>query len=319
MDYFLNELSLENAFESQNHFEECLKPFIEFLKNNETIKSELLLSNKIRGLLIYGKESFYQCLCGISDRDYKVFAFSWLDKSQYWESERSVVEDDYFEYKSKCVTDFSLGEAARKYTLGEDACIVSSDCKEEFCCDSIDIVHGFEGNIINELSIGNIHNLEVLSTHFSGNIPEPRKWPEFIEQIRDRYGNLIFHDNIIDALEKQPLDDKVIKGSGRLLGTLDKLVEETNEDNSFSPRGQEIYNKHFVGEKAWFTAESETNKNDFKEKLTFTDPSDSSKSLFCHFHGKIKTPQYRIHFEWERPPGQRKIKVVYIGPKITKK
>ncbi len=28
-------------------------------------------------------------------------------------------------------------------------------------------------------------------------------------------------------------------------------------------------------------------------------------SLLCPWHGKIKTPQFRIHFEWPRPAGQR--------------
>lgn len=52
--------------------------------------------------------------------------------------------------------------------------------------------------------------------------------------------------------------------------------------------------------------------------MTFSDPSPTGKKLFCPWHGKIKTPQFRIHFEWPRPAGQREIKVVYIGPKITK-
>ncbi len=58
--------------------------------------------------------------------------------------------------------------------------------------------------------------------------------------------------------------------------------------------------------------------HEIKKDMTFTDPEDAQKGLFCSWHGKIKTPQIRIHFEWLRPKGQRSIKVAYIGPKITK-
>lgn len=75
---------------------------------------------------------------------------------------------------------------------------------------------------------------------------------------------------------------------------------------------------HFSGEKAWFTDESEGNKKKFASQMTFVDPLNSSMKIFCPFHGKIKTPQYRIHFPWPMAQDEGVLRIVYIGPKITK-
>jgi hypothetical protein len=104
-----------------------------------------------------------------------------------------------------------------------------------------------------------------------------------------------------------------------LLGVLQNLCRETQE-GALTAAGLELYNKFFAGQKAPFSDESDANKNDFAQELTFRDPADAGKMLFCSWHGKVKFgSQYRMHFEWPRPAGQFSIKVVYIGPKITKR
>jgi hypothetical protein len=103
-----------------------------------------------------------------------------------------------------------------------------------------------------------------------------------------------------------------------LLGVLQKLSDETR-DGALSAVGLELYDKFFMRQKALFSDESESNKRDFANELTFRDPAGGHEPLFCPWHGKVKFgSQYRIHFEWPRPRGQVAIKVVYIGPKITK-
>jgi hypothetical protein len=75
----------------------------------------------------------------------------------------------------------------------------------------------------------------------------------------------------------------------------------------------------FMGEKAWFTDEGGRNKTNFRKEMTFCDPEDTSRNIFCSWHGKINISYpIRIHFSWPITAEQRKIKVVYIGPKITK-
>lgn len=104
-----------------------------------------------------------------------------------------------------------------------------------------------------------------------------------------------------------------------LLNLLDKLSESVDSQGQLSAAGKELQQIHFNGEKAWFSSDSEGSKRDFGKGMTFPDPADSSRSIQCFWHGEIKTPQFRVHFEWPLSIGTKRIKVTYIGPKISKK
>ena len=73
---------------------------------------------------------------------------------------------------------------------------------------------------------------------------------------------------------------------------------------------------HFHGEKSWFSDSSDSEKRKFKQDLTFPHPERAQENLFCTWHGKVKTPQYRVHFSWSF--GTDPVYVTYVGPKITK-
>jgi hypothetical protein len=122
----------------------------------------------------------------------------------------------------------------------------------------------------------------------------------------------------MNSLLPTPFSQLVTKRIFELLDILNRLVIESDLNGQLSETGRNLLQQHFSGDKAWFTDESSTNKRNFKQEMTFSDPIDNSKKIFCSWHGKIKTPQVRVHFEWPRPNNQKKIKVVYIGPKITK-
>ena len=85
-----------------------------------------------------------------------------------------------------------------------------------------------------------------------------------------------------------------------------------------TPEGHETYRKHFTGKKAWFSDSSDSEKADFRRDLTFSHPADAGETLFCTWHGKVKTPQLRIHFSWPVHAAEP-LYVVYVGPKITRR
>ena len=70
--------------------------------------------------------------------------------------------------------------------------------------------------------------------------------------------------------------------------------------------------------KALFSDSSDSEKNDanFRTAMTFKDPE--GRELICFWHGKIKTPQYRIHFSYPLKKGAP-LYIAYIGEKLTKK
>ena len=93
---------------------------------------------------------------------------------------------------------------------------------------------------------------------------------------------------------------------------------EMNEDGSLSEAGTRLRQDYFVGKRALFTDESERRKTAKRsdDAFTFPDP-DGSGGLRCHWHGKIGTQYFRIHFEWPVPAPRKKLKIAYIGRKIV--
>ena len=136
--------------------------------------------------------------------------------------------------------------------------------------------------------------------------------------MRARFPNLVLSESIERVLAPHPFNLYVIERSMELLTVLQQYLESRDDNGRHTANTRDLLARHFSGGKAWFTDESATNKRAFKNELTFPDPIDPTAQVFCPWHGKIKTPQYRIHFAWPIEAADRVIRVVYIGPKITR-
>lgn len=100
--------------------------------------------------------------------------------------------------------------------------------------------------------------------------------------------------------------------------TLNRFRGCFDDNGNRTPEGNRIYTDHFTGEKGWFSDSSATEKTEFESELTFAHPSEPGEYLFCSWHGKVKTPQFRIHFSWP-VSASTPLYIVYVGPKITKR
>lgn len=178
------------------------------------------------------------------------------------------------------------------------------------------MIHGLPEEPYAQVEISNFWTVDDLE---AAAVVPPSSWSELLTTARASMRLLVFSDQIIEQLRPRPFHPGVARRIRELLQILEDPATETDEDFSLSAAGIALQQRHFVGEKASFSDESAANKTDFKRDLTFRDPAGGGEDLFCPWHGKIKIGQYRIHFEWPRPKGQRQIKVVYIGPKKTKR
>ena len=103
-----------------------------------------------------------------------------------------------------------------------------------------------------------------------------------------------------------------------LCRVLEEYLASRTEGGLGTEETDKILNEFFRGRKAWFSDETDTDKKGFEHQLKFLDTRDGERKSYS-FHGKIKTPQVRVYFEWPIPPEQKDIQIVYFGPKITKK
>jgi len=243
---------------------------------------------------------------------------SWLSKQgPFWEDIRSHGPDDYLECRGILVTDSAVGEAA-------------------FCC-----FHGVERHIASLIPSawefspvpvtwtsdqGAPKTCEVANHWDPGRLedalraaPAPLESWAHLERIAvPRCPELTFSRDSFEPLGGQPFHPGVAERILVLLETLNRLKSCRDAHGQRTPEGQRLYQNHFTGDKAWFTDSSDSDKGDFRTELTFLHPTTEGAYLFCPWHGKVKTPQFRVHFSWP-VPADGALYVVYIGPKLTKR
>lgn len=246
----------------------------------------------------------------------------WLGRSgPFLDDERQEVDQDLYHLYGAEVTDIGPGEAARQQQRGTDGRLFSFVHREDvdFRTTPLPVVHGFPDQPLAEVLVPNLHDLSAAKAVADAADPEPRSWGELLDISRRRFGRLLIGRHCDEVLAPLPFYSTVARRTLELLRVLDALMEQIDTEGALTAPGKALRQDHFVGGKAWFTGESDENQRLFAAEMTFPDPDDPSRRIQCFWHGKIKTPQFRIHFEWPLPTGARTLKVVYIGPKISKK
>ena len=133
-----------------------------------------------------------------------------------------------------------------------------------------------------------------------------------------RCPNLTFAKDSFDPLNGHPFGKGAAEHLLLRLNVLHVMKNCFNERGERTPEGHALYQQHFTGDKAWFSDSSDTEKVQFESDLTFVHPTKAGERLFCTWHGKVKTPQLRIHFSWPIRASEP-LYIVYVGPKITKR
>ena len=105
--------------------------------------------------------------------------------------------------------------------------------------------------------------------------------------------------------------------SDRLFGLLKRLDELA--------KTRAIHGDNSAPVTEWLRVNVMTSHADFSSEkpsdpsvFVFSDPN-TGEDLYCPWHGKVHNPlQYRIHYQWPMPARETRLKVLYIGQKVTK-
>ena len=254
-------------------------------------------------------------------RDTRLRFFEWVAKhGPFLEDVRISEKDDCFYFDNLDVTDYGLGEAARRVVHKEETSVYSfADGSDyNFRKTPLTITHGLPEEPLALVPVGNYWSVDALISVADAAVSAPVTWEELMHKCKVRFPSLIIGAHCLEVLTCYPFLPSVARRIFELLGVLQSLMDCLDHQGNLSPEGEQLRQKHFVGEKAWFTDESASNKREFASEMTFPDPVDGEKKITCYWHGKIKTPQYRVHFEWPVKKGQTLLKIAYIGPKISK-
>ena len=321
MAFFLNELSLHGQYTSTGAFLQALTHMIQLKNEIEKSGGEFLCCDHLRSAQVTESTTFQAEIAALTNAAQRLTIIRWFDRNN-WLSLQEHDSNDEFLWGQLDVTGFSMSEAAFRLSMGENAALVSFHPSR---CGALTLRVSWEtaGNDAIVIEIENHWSVDKLVSAVqllaSDTRSQPvQSWPQLIDWGRQYCHHLIFPDFVLEQLNGVPFSLVVAQQAQRRFEVLDKLKEETDNQGERTSAGHQLYQTHFIGERAWFTDESETNKQKFETEMTFPNPMRTEEEIFCPWHGKISTQNFRIHFTWPLQQITDPISVVYIGPKITK-
>jgi hypothetical protein len=322
MRWYLNDVSLQAQFAEPTDFLVILQNLLALRAQFEPLRSTLYVTKTLSTRNVNNGLTLVQLLGKPEHRGLQAQVLRWLGRAgPFIEDDRSPEVDDYFEFKNHDVTNTGLGEASRRVKAGEQAATVSfSGGALDFAYAPLTIFHGIAEDRLGQYEIANLWSVEALRKIASKSVPPPANWRELIERARTHFPNLSLPDAIYlnTSLAREPFNSIICDRTLVLLGFLNQYMDARRPDGSETPEAQKIIKDYFSGDRAIFSGESQTNQRNFQLQLTFPDPDAPDRSLFAHWHGKISHRFFRLHFEWPVPINAQMLKVVYLGPKITK-
>ena len=242
----------------------------------------------------------------------------WLTRvGPFWEDFRQHSDqDDLLECDGKVVTNTAVGEAAYCLAHGIDRSLVSLNPSCWLTSPLLVVWHEdrFERNIY----VPNYWDPDNAREALKASPVTLESWRHLESIARMRCPGLAFAANSFAPLDGHPFGKGTAERLLVLLDVLQTFKNCFNDRGERTPEGHALYQKHFTGEKAWFSDSSDDEKSKFKSGLTFPHPTNSGEWFSCTWHGKVKSPQLRIHFSWPVRANEP-LYIVYVGPKITKR
>lgn len=317
MDLLFNDLSIHGQFPDVATFQVAIGRVMTMRElARRRYGRELQCHPKVAHASVTDRSSMQQAV-GRFSREMQSALMQWLARSgTVWEDYRRHGDDDWLECEGEVVTDTAIGEAAYRRFHGTECGLVSMDPSSWLF--SPFAVEWHESESVRSVDVPNYWRVEGLTAALDAEPAALGSWADLETVARRRCPALTFSPSCFRPLSGHPF------GHGAAQALLSRLIVLHDFKNAFNEHGQrtaegeEILRKHFAGTEAWFSDSSPTEQAEFRRELTFRHPAKAGEALFCTWHGKVKTPQLRIHFSWPVHVSEP-LYVVYIGPKITKR
>ena len=324
MRWYVNDASLQGQFPSILHFEPVLRELME-VRRTEPAYSSLFVARTLGFQRVVADQTLAHAVQTITDRDLRLRVLQWVNqRGPFLDDDRLTEQDDLFECLSIDVTDQGLGEATRRIVHGFSAGTWSFvGGAVDFSRNPLEVSHGLTAAPIGVYNVPNVWAADAFRALAIAALAEPTSWDDLAARLRLRFPRLLipdaFHNN--SNLQAEPFNTAISDRAQELCRHLDEYMASRNADGSPSARTNEIVRTLFTGAtgaEPLFTAESQSNQHTFRSELTFPDPDAPGRTIFAHWHGKIRHRFFRMHFEWPIPAASAQMKMLYLGPKLTK-
>ncbi len=317
MDLLVNDLSLHGQFRDLAAFRDSIRRVMRIQEISRRHKRTLYCHRGFANRQVTPDERMSAAVKALP-LDERRAVMAWLSKhGPFWEDGRRHEGGDWYESAGEIVTDTAVGEAAHCLLHGIERVLVSFQ-PSNFVYDPVSVERVFENRNRESVDVRNYWEPAAVEARLVATPLALDSWTALEELAVSRFEQLRFARNAFEPLRTQPFRQSVAESILTRLDTLHRLKQCFGEDGLRTKDGHALYQQHFTGDKGWFSDSSDTEKEDFKTDLTFPHPDAPDRTLFCTWHGKVNSPQYRIHFSWpvmEVSP----VYVVYVGPKITRR
>ena len=317
MGFFLNDRSLHGQFVNLRSFSDAIKRLMEIRELINAYGAALYSHRNILQSQITRDTTMYEAVDRAFTREEKRALMQWITQfGPFWDDERKHQLEDWFQHKGNIVTDTAIGEAAWCLVNHIDRELISlSPSDWEYTPISVDWV--IDENTMESVNISNYWLFISLEDNLKSRPPSYTSWEGVEAFVTRRFSNLTYLEDAFAPLVGHPFSYAAAARIISLLGTLNRYVTCFDGDGQRTAEGNEIYQTFFTGGEL-FSDSSATEKNDFRNALSFRHPTDHDQQLFCPYHGKIKHLQLRLHFSWPIR-AEEPVFIVYIGSKITKR
>jgi hypothetical protein len=323
LELMANELSLHGQFNDIPSFKGAVGHVMKIRDVAKRFGREIYCHRNFSHSIVMPDTPLRQAIQAFSFDERRAF-LNWITQhGPFWEDWRVHGPDEYLAHEDEIVTDSSLGEAAWCTLNGTERQIVSF-APSSWLSSPLEIIWTPSSGEARLISVPNYWDADVFERALQAIGPDVSSWDQVATISKARFVNLTFAENAFSPLAGHPF---VLAAAKRILFILEKLDEFKtcfDENGVRTEAGHEIYQEFFTGKKGdggrgpIFSDSSDSEKDDFKKELTFPCPSDLNTNIFCTWHGKVQTPQFRVHFSWPVRASEP-LYLVYVGEKLTKR
>ncbi len=317
VDLLLNELSFHGQFQDISAFKAAIDRVMTLRQLAKRFGREIHCHRSLINAQVTHAQRLPQVVQALDKNEGRALMQWFARQGPYWEDVRLHTTDDYLEYGGDPVTDTALGEAAFGALHGQERRLASLT-PSNFELSPLAVTWTREDAQASTVEVRNHWSVQELEAVLQAAPAALDSWEQLAAICRGQCDALTFSDDCFAALRGHPFVDGAARHVLVLLNVLHRFSRCFDATGQRTPEGQRLYQDHFTGGKAWFSDSSDSEKEEFKSDMTFKHPTSPGENLFCTWHGKVKTPQIRVHFSWPVRANEP-VYVMYVGPKITKR
>jgi hypothetical protein len=314
----MNDLSIHGQFSSASDFYSSVEILMGIRQAIRRAGSELFCHRDLANAQVTASLTMPKAIQGMSRAKQQAW-IHWLTRvGPYWVDDRKHGDDEWLEHgDGTIVTDSAIGEAAFCLLHGLRREIVSVE-PSNWLHNPITVTWRKSDDSQTAVDVSNHWSLDTVEKTLDRLPSTFNSWRSLEEHSRRTHDKLTYADDAFAPLDGQPFAYGVAERLYIRLEVLNKMRGCFDSDGNRTAEGHRLYTEHFTGDKAWFSDSSDSEKREFTSDLTFPHPARPGQYLFCTWHGKVKTPQFRIHFSWPIA-ADIPLYIVYVGEKITKR